>query len=250
MYPEYSFPRKTQIVPIWASALMAIFIPLVFFVLAQARRQSVDDLLTTFLGLIKSVVSSSVFQVIIKATIGGLRPHFYDVCKPLVSPGDAPSGIGFNDIIYDPSICTGDSEHIKDALRTMPSGHSAAAWSGLMFLAFYLNAQLKVISGNNPAYWKSVLFLAPILGAFLLSAYLVRDHHHHWSDVIVGSAIGIGTATLAFRQTFASIWDYRYNHILLPRMTSLLHRQPRQTLSHRPPRDLPFTRESGWDYHP
>ena len=30
---------------------------------------------------------------------------------------------------------------------------------------------------------------------------------------------------MAFRKTFAAIWDFRFNHILLPRSTSLFHRK-------------------------
>jgi len=218
-----------------------------------------DDLLTTWLGLMRSIVTGVVFQVIIKATIGGLRPHFYDVCQPNVSVTGPHTGVGFAGIMYDPSVCTGDPEHIKDALKTMPSGHTTNAWAGLFFLALYFNAQLKVIGGHNPAYWKMVVFFAPLLGAVLMSLYLVTDHHHHTSDVIVGGFIGTATSLVAFRQTFASIFDFRFNHILLPRATSLFHRadlshgnrggsfytyQPTSALL---PRDLPFAREGGWD---
>ena len=53
-YPELAYPRKTQIIPIWASALMAIFIPTLFFALFQIRRRSTDDFLTSFMGILKS----------------------------------------------------------------------------------------------------------------------------------------------------------------------------------------------------
>jgi len=32
-------------------------------------------------------------------------------------------------------------------------------------------------------------------------------------------------AFIAYRKTFAAIWDFRFNHILLPRSTSLFHRK-------------------------
>lgn len=77
---------------------------------------------------------------------------------------------------------------------------------------------------------------------------------------MVGGIIGICTALVAFRQTFASIFDFRFNHLLLPRATSIFHRQPFLPLSGRGPYfsykpmpelvsyDLPFTREGGWGY--
>lgn len=77
--------------------------------------------------------------------------------------------------MYDRRICTGDKKQINDALESMPSGHSTAAFAGLIFLSLYLNAQLKVMSAHNPAYWKMVLFFAPILGAVLIAGALTID---------------------------------------------------------------------------
>ena len=83
---------------------------------------------------------------------------------------------------------------------------------------------------------------------------------HNWYDVLAGGTIGICTAIVAFRQTFASVLDFRFNHLLLPRSTSLFHRQPFLPLAGRGPYftyqpmpeyvsyDLPFTREGGWGY--
>ncbi|KAH6919092.1 lipid phosphate phosphatase 1 [Coprinopsis sp. MPI-PUGE-AT-0042] len=259
VYPEFSLPRKKQIIPIWASAMIAILVPLMFFGIFQIRRRSLTDLLTSFLGIVKSVLTAALLQVFIKCLIGGLRPHFYDACKPEVPTAGEGTGTGFAHLMYDQSICTGENkEHIKDAVKSMPSGHSAAAWGGLLFLSLYFNAQLKLMSGHNPAYWKMILVFAPLLGATLMSLALILDNHHHWEDVVVGSAIGCATALVSFRQTFAAIWDHRFNHILLPRATSVFHPQPYipvegrgESYTYKPmapalARDLPFTREGGW----
>jgi hypothetical protein len=83
---------------------------------------------------------------------------------------------------------------------------------------------------------------------------------HNWYDVLAGAIIGICTALVAFRQTFASVFDFRFNHLLLPRATSVFHHQPFLPVSGRGPfftyqstpeivsYDLPFTREGGWGY--
>ena len=39
--------------------------------------------------------------------------------------------------------------------------------------------------------------------------------------MVAGAVIGTCTAFVAFRQTFASVWDFRFNHVLLPRTSSL-----------------------------
>ncbi|KAF8968400.1 acid phosphatase/Vanadium-dependent haloperoxidase [Flammula alnicola] len=260
VYPQFAYPLRKEIIPIWAAALIAFIVPFFFFTLFQVRRRSVDDWLTTNLGLLKSLITSAVFQVVVKWLIGGLRPHFYSVCQPKISRGSAPSGIGFASLMYDRSICTGDKKQINDSLESMPSGHSTAAWAGLFYLALYFNAQLKVMSAHNPAYWKMILFFAPILGACLISGALTIDEFHNWYDVLAGALIGVCTALVTFRQTFASTFDFRFNHLLLPRATSVFHRTPFLPMAGRGPYftyqpmqefasyDLPFTREGGWVY--
>ncbi|RXW14792.1 hypothetical protein EST38_g11064 [Candolleomyces aberdarensis] len=130
------------------------------------------------MGVLKSVLTASLFQVIIKTLIGGLRPHFYSACQPnLELAAQALSQSASSNILpmFDKSICTGDGRKVNDALQTMPSGHATAAWSGLFFLSLYFNAQLKVMAAHNPAYWKMLALFAPLLGASLLSGYLVTD---------------------------------------------------------------------------
>jgi membrane-associated phospholipid phosphatase len=255
--PEIAWPLRKNIIPIWAAALISFFVPFVFFTLFQMKRRSMDDWFTTTLGLLKSLITAAIFQVFIKWLIGGLRPHFLAICQPRVPVGDV-SGGGFGGMFFDRSVCTGDSHKINEALQSMPSGHATAAWAGLFYLALYFNAQLKVMAAHNPAYWKMIAFFAPILGAFLLSASLTVDKHHHWYDCVVGGLIGTSCALVAFRQTFASIGDFRFNHILLPRATSLFHRHPflpfpnrgpyfnYQPMDEFAPRDRPFSREGGW----
>ena len=45
--------------------------PFVFFVLSQIRRRSIEDLLNTTMGLLKSLITAAVFQVYI------LSPSFF-----------------------------------------------------------------------------------------------------------------------------------------------------------------------------
>lgn len=113
--------------------------------------------------------------------IGGLRPHFYAACQPNIPQGSAPSGTGFGSIMYDRSICTGDEKTINDSLESFPSGHSTAAFAGLVYLSLYFNAQLKVMSAHDPAYWKMILFFCPILGATLIAGALTIDECRFYS---------------------------------------------------------------------
>lgn len=39
---------------------------------------------------------------------------------------------------------------------------------------------------------------------------------HHYYDVISGAIIGTLCAFVTYRATFASVFDFRFNHIILP----------------------------------
>ncbi|KAH8795929.1 phosphatidic acid phosphatase type 2/haloperoxidase [Flagelloscypha sp. PMI_526] len=251
VYPDFAYPLRKEIVPIYPAALIAFLVPFFFICVFQIRRKSVHDLLTSTMGVLKSLITAAVFQVFLKWLIGGLRPHFYAVCQPKVSPS-AVSGVGFGSLMYDRSV--------YDSLESFPSGHSTAGWAGLLYLSLYLNAQFKIMAAHNPSYWKMVLVFAPLLGATLISGALTIDEFHNWYDVLAGGIIGSCCALVAYRSTFAAILDFRFNHLLLPRTTSLFLRNPVTSASRDPPffsytlphewspEDLPFTRAGGWGY--
>ena len=109
----------------------------------------------------------------------------------------------------------------SSALESFPSGHSTAAAAGFVFLSLYINAQLKCLSDYRPAYWKQIAFFAPLLGTVLIAGALTIDKYHHAHDTIAGVIIGTATAFFSYRQCFASIWDFRFNHILLVRPTRM-----------------------------
>lgn len=222
VYPEYSYPLEKNIVPTWLSALLAFVIPITFILLIQIRIRSFNDINAAIMGLIYSVLSGSVTQVTIKWLIGGLRPHFYAVCKPKVNVTHVGTGTGFEGILFDRSICTGSEDQIDFALQSMPSGHATAAFASLVFLSLYLNGKLKVFANYRPQYWKFILFYAPLLGAVLISASLTVDRYHHWYDILAGAIIGTLFAIGAYRFQYASVWDYRFNHIPLPRVDAEL----------------------------
>ncbi|CAE6440526.1 unnamed protein product [Rhizoctonia solani] len=220
VYPTFSYPRRKSIIPIWLDALLAILIPTLFFFIAQIRVRSFYDLNTAFWGVIWAIASTTLFQVFIKTLIGGFRPHFLSVCNPDLSRIGA--GTGFQGIMYDISICSPDANkaHLRDATKSFPSGHTTAAAAGYVYLSLYFNAKMKIFSNERPHFYKLLIFLAPLLGASLIGGVLTVDNSHHWYDVIAGAVIGTVGAFAAFRMSYASIWDYRFNHIPLPRPKS------------------------------
>lgn len=59
-----------SIIPIWAAALIAFFVPFVVFAICQIRVRSFDDLNTATFGVLYSLINAAVFQVFVKWLIG------------------------------------------------------------------------------------------------------------------------------------------------------------------------------------
>ncbi|KAG0278810.1 hypothetical protein BGZ96_002239 [Linnemannia gamsii] len=214
VYPQFAYPLRKEIVPIWLAAFLAATIPILGILIMQIRVRSFWDVNNGIIGLLYSLISAAVFQVFLKWLIGGLRPHFLEVCQPNTS---LAKGNGFQQLYFTREICTGDDSQINDSLESFPSGHSTAAFAGFVFLYLYLNAKLKVFSNYHPAMWKLIVIYAPVLGATLIAGALTIDQFHHWYDVVAGAIIGSVMAFSSYRMTYAAIWDWRYNHIPLNR---------------------------------
>ncbi|KAI2476253.1 phosphatidic acid phosphatase beta [Pyrenophora tritici-repentis] len=264
VYPEFAYPLRHEIIPIWAAALMAFFIPFAVFLIVQIRARSFWDVNNATIGLLYSLIAAAVFQVFIKWLIGGLRPHFLAVCKPVIpqsilasvgannngNEAGGPYGNvanGYRQIMFDRSICTGDKNEINDSLESMPSGHTTAAFAGFVFLYLYLNAKLKVFANYHPAMWKLIALYAPILGACLIGGALTIDEYHNWYDIVVGALIGTMMAFSSYRMVYASVWDFRFNHIPLMRHDPMVYGAgPSSSDGFH---DAVFTRKAGWGTH-
>lgn len=176
----------------------------------------------------------------LKWLIGGLRPHFLAVCMPDVTRiKNQYDSTGYKQIMFTRDICTGDEDTIDDSLESFPSGHTTAAFAGFVFLYLYLNAKLKVFSNYHPALWKLIAIYTPILGAVLIGGALTIDEFHNWYDILAGAIIGTMFAFSAYRMTYASIWDWRFNHIPLNRSSPFQHSNPELA-------DAVFTHKAGW----
>jgi len=240
VYPQFAYPLRKEIVPIWAAALLGALVPIAVVLICQIRIRSFWDTNNAIIGLFYSLITAAVFQVFLKWLIGGLRPHFLTVCKPNIpTPPTQESGNGLAQIMYDRTICTGDPDEIDDSLESFPSGHSTAAFAGFVFLYLYLNAKLKVWSNYHPAMWKLIVTYAPILGATLIAGALTIDEFHNWYDCLAGAIIGTVMAFSSYRMVYASIWDWRINHIPLNRAVAFAGVGAELE-------NAVFTRQAGW----
>lgn len=160
------------------------------------------------------MVTGTCLQVILKKTIGGLRPHFLAVCKPVIPKGLV--GVGFQGVMYTAEqVCTGDAHEIKNGLESFPSGHAEVAFAGLGYLAIYLFAHLRITSltRRRGSHWRMLLVIAPLLLATYLASTLVLGYHHHATDVFFGAFIGWFMAFMGYRTVYMGIWDARWNTV-------------------------------------
>lgn len=247
VYPELAYPYMPQIISSWVDLALAILVPLFFFLIAQIRIQSFWDFNNAIIGFIYALETSSAFQVVIKWAIGGLRPNFYDVCKPTPYLAREPAfnttglnGVGYMQYMYTSEICTTQGRPLWNAMQSFPSGHSTTIFAASVYLYLYLNAKLKVFANYHPSMWKLLLLYFPILGAVLVCGALIVDKSHHWYDILAGAGIGIMFAFSAYRMVYASVWDWRVNHIPLNRGTVFTWSEGCEGS------DTVFTNRAGW----
>ena len=80
MYPQFAYPLRREVVPIWAATVVAVLVPIVVFLIMQIRIRSFWDVNNAITGLLYSLITAAVFQALVKWLIGGLRPHFLGEC--------------------------------------------------------------------------------------------------------------------------------------------------------------------------
>jgi membrane-associated phospholipid phosphatase len=212
VYPQFAYPYIEPIFSPAGAGLVAGLVPLGVVLIAQIWERSFFDFANAILGLAMSMAVGTTFQVILKKTIGGLRPHFLSVCAPVIP--DGLQGVGFQNLMFTvDQVCTGDRDRIDNAIESFPSGHSNIAFAGLGYLAIYLFTHLRIQSFLRAGYWKMGFVFLPILMATYLASTLVLGYHHHGYDVIFGSLIGIVVSIFSYRMVFCSIHDRRWNTV-------------------------------------
>ncbi|KAI0131214.1 acid phosphatase/Vanadium-dependent haloperoxidase [Daldinia grandis] len=249
VYPEFAYPYRPQLISSWVDTVLVIVIPLFTFFVIQIRIRNFWDLNNAIVGCIYALETSAAFQVTIKWLIGGLRPNFYDVCQPDPSLAYNPdvdvtglNAVGYRQYMYTSEICTsGQGRPLWNAMQSFPSGHSTTSCAAGVYLFLYLNAKLKVFANYHPSMWKLVLVYCPILGAALVCGSLTVDGSHNWYDILAGATIGTVLAVSSYRTVYASVWDWRINHIPLTRGTAFVPLTSDWESS-----DLVFTKRAGW----
>ncbi|XP_063818289.1 phospholipid phosphatase 1 isoform X2 [Pseudophryne corroboree] len=133
-----------------------------------------------------AAVSQSLTDIA-KYTIGRLRPHFIDACKPDWTQINCSTGY------IEKFVCTGNAVTASEARLSFYSGHSSFSMYCMLFLALYLQSRMK---GDWARLLRPTIQFALVALSIYVGLSRVSDYKHHWSDVLVGLLQGAIVAVL------------------------------------------------------
>lgn len=126
-----------------------------------------------------------------KYTIGRLRPHFVSVCQPVLSDGTTCNDAINQHRYIENYYCLGSGytiEDVRQARLSFPSGHSSLSFYTLVYVALYLQ---KRMHWSRSDLTRHFIQFSLIMLAWFTALSRVMDNWHHWSDVLVGSLLGV-----------------------------------------------------------
>ena len=188
---SFPYPGKEQISTI-VCAVIVIVVGLVviigFFFLSLKFKRFFNQLnpFTAVYTFITVIAVTNVCVNIFKSYVGRPRPDLYARC-----------GI-------DGSIdnCPGQTKKVaKDEFKSFPSGHSATAMSGLLFIALFVQKCVK-----TRKLWVTTLCFLFILLAFYIGATRIRVCRHHTDDDLAGFFVGFLFCYIIWWRTYKEIF--------------------------------------------
>ncbi|XP_033478209.1 phospholipid phosphatase 3 isoform X1 [Epinephelus lanceolatus] len=189
------YPYKKSTVPSSVLTSVGLTLPAVSIVIGECFRiHQLHEGTKSFVGnpyvaalykqmgvfLFGCAVSQS-FTDIAKVSVGRMRPHFLDVCKPDFSTINCSQGYITN------YTCAGNESDVQEARKSFFSGHASFSMYTMLYLAFYLQSRFS---------WRGARLLRPLLQftllmmAFYTGLSRVSDHKHHPTDVLAGFVQG------------------------------------------------------------
>ena len=204
---RYPFVLNEHVSPIVCGLLVLVLPTIIMGVIVFRRlERMLPDKQGTFLAvcsvlsLMLSISLSGAVSGTLKIWIGGLRPDFLARCGPKYTT--TPST--FADI----TICTAPygTTVLREGMRSTPSGHACAAFSGLIVFSFWLYGQFGILRIKLPLH-KHVLALLPFFLAIYIAITRIQDHRHHYFDVLFGAILGSSFAVPVYHRFFPPVWS-------------------------------------------
>lgn len=141
-------------------------------------------LYTRIIRYISGYIACCSFMWLPKYFDGNLRPHFMDVCKPIMYDGTNCSDLKNQGRFVTDYTC-GNPNFFISIYRSFPSGHSSQSFFAATYLVLFFQRRLA-----NEKVKIGLQFLL-LLYAYAVSISRIYDFHHHTKDVIVGCSIGV-----------------------------------------------------------
>ena len=170
---------------------LSLFFATPFLAIGLAQIGSLDwhDVHHAALGFSEALAMTLLVTLVLKKSVGSLRPNFLARCQPDAS-----------------GACTGDPNLIRDGRDSFPSGHTSTAFVGGTYLSLYLWGKLRPFRTGG-ALWKVLVILTPVVIASLVGASRIIDRRHRTEDVLAGALIGAGFAYLGYRMNYPNPWS-------------------------------------------
>ncbi|KAF9189575.1 hypothetical protein BGZ51_009470 [Haplosporangium sp. Z 767] len=147
MYPY----QEKERVPVWGLVLIAVVFPVILMaVVALGVRRSPYDLHNGILGLLLSILLTTMFMQVIKVTVGKHRPDFLSRCMPVQGGAVLVKNPPLQ--LWTVAVCTQTDKHIlRDGMRAFPSGHASnyrhsgvdVTWGAIIGIVFAFFAYLQ-----------------------------------------------------------------------------------------------------------
>ncbi|MEQ2246834.1 Phospholipid phosphatase 3 [Ilyodon furcidens] len=184
-------PYKNSIVSTTVLTTVGVTVPVVSIIIGESYRiYFLNEGSKSFVGnpyiaaLYKQIgvfifgcAISQSFTDIAKVSVGRMRPHFIDVCKPDFSTINCSLGY------ITEYTCHGPESKVQEARKSFFSGHASFSMYTMLYLVFYLQSRFT---------WHGARLLRPltqftlIMMSFYTGLSRVSDHKHHPTDVLAG----------------------------------------------------------------
>lgn len=190
---------------VYSSIVPLISIILYCFIFRFKRNENRYYLLwISLVGLVLSLNITALVTNYLKNWFGRPRPDFLSRCIP-------KEGTPKDVLVFAKDVCTTDNlERLYDGFRSCPSGHSSESFTGLGYLFYFLQGQLRVDLPQNGFYRKLISFI-PLMGAALIALSRTEDYRHHFTDVFLGSFIGLLISREVYKHYFSLDSESKYS---------------------------------------
>jgi len=209
-----SYPYKIDTVPNWLLYMMGFGIPIVLILLgnlsikrSSSRENIFESLKHSYTMIILYLLGAAACQLqvaICKFTVGRLRPHFFDVCKPdfvKVENKSTPTYVMNYTCLGNPSLFSDEMEmddHVRGARLSFPSGHSSFAFQAAVFTVLYLQTKYGTHGFQQLSLPIPFFQVIAISVATFTAVSRIMDYKHHPTDVLAGTLIGVTSQSLNF----------------------------------------------------